>query len=391
MSRLCINLLGKIEFKYDEKNLEHKLSNKGIALISILMLERKKRFSRDKLVSYLWADSDEEAARYNLRYNLWNIRKIIPADEAGNELIISNKDFCSINEDYDMESDMLQLMKFESSKAEKSLDELIAYKKLFRGDFLEGVYLKNCDEFNERIIFERILFHNKYVELLNAISDKYIDFSRFRECIDIVNEWAGIEPYNEKIIQKQIAVYTRMGKRSDAVNCYKKFEAALRSNLSISPSSDLKREYNELINKLHEKPEDEIEKEGIIKKQSIEVEVQCISGIDYFCISDIIRKLILKCDRRYIFGLCKCYLDDLNFIQLEIGLGYEKLYNDKCALFTTIPDVRILDAFVKFMKYASDVYTIKLTIANPADMDSISSNILNYIEKEQIKDIVIVR
>ena len=38
MTELKINLLGKIEFQYGVNPLEHKLSNKGIALISLLML-----------------------------------------------------------------------------------------------------------------------------------------------------------------------------------------------------------------------------------------------------------------------------------------------------------------------------------------------------------------
>ncbi|QHI71490.1 hypothetical protein [Aminipila terrae] len=133
MTELIINLMGRVEFKYGEKNLEHKLSNKGVALISLLMLNIKNGISREKLISYLWADSDDEAARYNLRYNLWNIKKVIHADECGEDLILSTKDYCHLNAKYAFESDMLKLMKFECRGEEQSIEDLYSYKQLFRG------------------------------------------------------------------------------------------------------------------------------------------------------------------------------------------------------------------------------------------------------------------
>ncbi|HML36765.1 MAG TPA: BTAD domain-containing putative transcriptional regulator [Bacillota bacterium] len=386
MSKLSVNLLGRIEFKYGEKPLEHKLSNKGIALISLLMMDMGKEVSREKLITYLWADSDEEAARYNLRYNLWSIKKLIPSDEAGQELIVSRRDHCLLNPDYDFRSDMLELMKFENKSAERTLEELNACKELFRGDFLEGIYLKNCDDFNEKIIFERIVYQNKYVDLLREIADKYEIYQNYGECIRVLNELISIEPYNEKAVEKLIRAYAKWGKRSEVINYFKKFEASLRSNLNIAPGKELKLVYQKLMKEL-QMSAGETSGESRIRKQSIEIEVQCVENIDYFCLSDIIRKIILKGDRKYIFGLSKCYLEDLNFIQLEVGLGYEKLYTDKCTLHSSLPGVRIVDAFVKFMRYVSEIYTLKIIIINPGEMDRISLNILNYIKNLQIKDV----
>jgi len=389
MTKLSINLLGRVEFKFGEKKLEHKLSNKGIALISLLMLDTGKQICREKLISYLWADSDEEAARYNLRYNLWNIKKVIPADEKGHELIISHKDYCLINPEYDFKSDLHELSRFEKKGSDASIEELNTCKELFRGDFLEGIYIKNCDEFNERIILERIVYQNKYVDLLKYIAEKYETYKKYKECIQILNELIGIEPYNETIAQKQICVYINWGKRTEAISCYKKFEAALRSNLNIFPSKELKLLYS----KLTEEPQELIKESpanGRLKKQNIEIEVNCINNIDYFCISDMIRKIMLKADRKYIFGLNKCYLEDLNFIQLEVGLGYEKLYTDKCVLHTSLPSVRVVDAFVRLLRYISEIYRLQIKIINPEDMDPVSFNIVKYLRLLQIEDLAFV-
>lgn len=389
MSKLNINLMGSIEFKYENKRLEHKLSNKAIALISILMLDMGKQISREKLSAYLWADSDEEAARYNLRYNLWNIKKVIPTDEYGQELIIAQREFCLINPQYDFDSDIRELMKAEKNANTNSLEELNGYKELFRGDFLEGIYIKNCDEFNEKIIFERMVYQNKYVNLLSNIAEKYETYKNYKDCIQTLNELVSIEPYNEKFACKLMHAYIDWGQIGEAISCYKKFETTLRSNLNISPDKELKLLYIKLVEEAQDTAHTSQTNDSI-GKQNIEIEVLCIENIDYFCIAEIIRKLLLKCDRKYIFGFNKCYLDDLNFIQLEIGLGYEKIYTDKCVLHTMLPCVRIIEAFLKFIRYISKTYKLQIRITNPEDMDQVSANTINYIKQMGIADLDLI-
>ncbi|QHI71489.1 hypothetical protein Ami3637_03025 [Aminipila terrae] len=226
------------------------------------------------------------------------------------------------------------------------------------------------------------------MDLLNAIAEKSERYNKFEECIKILNELVSIEPYNEKIVQKLLNAYLNLEKRNEAINCYKKFEAALRSDLNISPSNELKLLYNKLMEKPMAVMSGSQDKGGF-KKQKLEIEVQCIENIDYFCVSDIIRKIILKGDRKYIFGLNKCYLDDLNFIQLEVGLGYEKLYTDKCTLHTSLPNVRIVDAFVKFIIYMNEIYILNISISDTDKMDSISFNVLNYLKQLKITDLYI--
>ncbi len=388
MTELKINLMGRVEFKYGEKNIEHKLSNKGIALISLLMLHMKNGVSRERLISYLWADSDEEAAKYNLRYNLWNIKKVIPTDEKGQDFILANKDYCRLNQNYFFESDILQLMSFENQETERSIEELGHCKQLFRGDFLEGVYLKNCDEFNEKIILERIVYQNKYVKLLKAIAEKYETGSQFEECIQILSELAGMEPYNEGIIQSKLNAYIQLGQWSDAIACYKKFEASLRSDLNVSPSQKLKLVYNKLLGKPQISTQKASGSSGF-KRQKLDIEVQCAENIDYFCIADLIRKIILRGDRKYIFQFNKCYLEDLNFIQLEVGIGYERLHGEKCSLRTWLPDVRIADACIRFILYVNDIYDLHVSLKNADKIDQASSQIIQYLKRLKIADLLI--
>lgn len=74
---LNIYFLGKSIIEYNSKRLEDQLGTKAIALICILLLNEERHLSREKIEGHLWPDSNTEAARYNLRYNLWVIKKNI--------------------------------------------------------------------------------------------------------------------------------------------------------------------------------------------------------------------------------------------------------------------------------------------------------------------------
>ena len=113
---LNISFLGKSKFEYDGKGLEDQLGNKAVALICLLILNDKRYLSREKIVGYLWPDSNIEAAKYNLRYNLWLIKKNICEDANGNLFLRVDNDCCCINKKYEFECDILDIVNFKPSK-----------------------------------------------------------------------------------------------------------------------------------------------------------------------------------------------------------------------------------------------------------------------------------
>ena len=232
---LTINMLGKVNITFNGVSIDDKLSQKLVALICLLVLNMDRDMSKEKIASYLWPDSKDDAAKYNLRYNLWMIKKLIPQDENGQNLIISGKNYCRINKDYNFYCDKIKLDQFKVEK-QSSVDELIKLKELFKGDFLEGLYLKNCNEFNEMILFERVVCQNKQVEILKKLVDLYDEKERYEDELQILNEIMMIEPYNEIFACRIMDIYMKLGKRGDAINYYKNFEINLRKNLNISPA-----------------------------------------------------------------------------------------------------------------------------------------------------------
>lgn len=75
-NNLKIKLFGNVTLTLNGTDITAKLSSKSIAIICILMLQKDMRISRQELINYLWPNSSEDAAKYNLRYNMWQQKRL---------------------------------------------------------------------------------------------------------------------------------------------------------------------------------------------------------------------------------------------------------------------------------------------------------------------------
>jgi DNA-binding SARP family transcriptional activator len=376
---LTINMLGKGAIFHDNECISEKLSSKLVALVCLLVLNRNRNMSKEKVVSYLWPDSDDEAAKSNLRFNLWTIRKTVPQSPDGEDFIVSGKDHCRINEKYQYSCDKTLLDSVKVSQID-NIEELLGLKDLFRGDFLEGLYLRNCSEFNEMILFERVVCQNKQVEILEKLIGLYEAQERYEEELRILNEVAAIEPYNEDFAYRAIRIYKLTGNRTAAINYYKNFEIVLRRNLDTSPNNELKLLYRELMeSSCGARPEHK--DGGNHAKKRIEAKVCGLKDVEYYGIAGIIDQIARSADRKYILELDPPLLADLRHIYSGLIPINESSRPDPDGNGRCVPSVRIALAFLKLIEHVSRRYDIDIRIADFADMDPFSQNLVHHIQK----------
>lgn len=85
---LQISLYGDISIRLGERDIAGELSKKSVGLIAYLLCAPGRQISKDTLRDLFWIDAGDKAA-YNLRFNLWNIKKHIP-QAGGQEFIINS-------------------------------------------------------------------------------------------------------------------------------------------------------------------------------------------------------------------------------------------------------------------------------------------------------------
>lgn len=389
---LNLQFMGKTKIKLNGKRLEDQLGAKTIALICILLLNNNKYLSREKIEGYLWPDSDTQAARYNLRYNLWLIKKNIGPDKNNNHFIKVEDRCCHINEEYNFNSDIINIKEFEPSK-EDSIVSLLKLKKLFKGEMLGGYYFKNCDELNDLIIFERMRFEQHQVRILKRLVELYELNQDYKSCIRIIIEIHEIEPYDEEMALKALEIYQKYDKPVSAITYYNKFSKTLSNSLGILPSSKVREKYQEIKSNLTstninndsmenlESSTDYISAPGKV----LEIFSGCIKGVKYFWIADVIGKLFkntsLECfnelDKNELFDLSSIQSDILEYLneQDQLQIDHER----------EIMSVNIINAFIKLIKCISKKYNLHITISNSSNMDDISINVLDYLKVSNIE------
>lgn len=373
---LNLNFLGKARVEYNGKSVVESFRNKTIALICLLVINNDKYLSRERILDYLWPDSSEEAAKNNLRYNLWLIKKIIGPSENGQEFLSIDKDHCGINMNYEFQCDILDIMKFKPQDS-STIESLLKLKNMFVGEFLEGCYYNNCEDFNEIIIFERTRFENFRVQILMSLERLYEEEGNTVECLNILKEILDIEQYDEEVAAKILTLYMKIGNRGSGIIFYNSFRDRLASRLGIQPSEKLRKKYEEL--KQSEETSIQPENFKAVKIQSI-----CIQAVQYFWMADVIGKLFaveqLECstrvNERIVHALRYMHPDILPEVKVQWNVE--------------VPAVQLVNAFIHLILNICKDYQLTIFISGITDMDTVSAGVLKYLKSSDIKELRIV-
>ena len=363
---LSIQLLGKTALRWHGKPLGSQLSRKSIPLLYLLLQSETHFLTRDKLACYLWPDSTTEAARYNLRYNLWQLKKALP--QCGSApLVIAQKGGCQLSSSYPWQCDLTMIKEFQISSS--SNEELLYLSQLFRGEVMEGWYLKNCGEFNDLILMDRMLCERRQVELLRTLARRYQDEGNFQLCLDTLHKITAVEPDNEEVAQAIMETYVQLGDRVGAIRYYKQFEGVLWNDLNISPNESLRDFYNRLKGGENHRSALSVPPPS----QEMVLAAHGIPEIPGSLLSELIAASLEQLGAELVLDLELPYLQDLRYISSELAVAYQK-HTGRPLLqeIDRVPDIRIINAFHALATHLCDDGTRHLRFVYQGQADPLS-------------------
>ncbi len=372
MDKLNINLLGNVEIYYNGELINNKLSAKSIGVLAILLCNEYKKVTREKLAYMFWPESFE-TANYNLRYNLWNLKKVISNDENDNEFIISDNKYCYINQDYNFNSDITYLENINKEKS-SDINTLKKLKELFRGEFLENFYFKECDDFNDWIFYQRSIFQKLHIQTLNKLLDQYLNLNVYDSAKDTLEEILLINPYDEESHYKLMNLLINNKESNLAIIHYKKYQTSLREDLNIFPQKKIKDLYLKLINN---KNNEEINHSKKVLKDGnniiIRINEYADSSVNYFAMSDLLEKLMLSFKKNILQGIPKIYLCDACLIQPSF---YDLVNNYSN---TELIEIRLYHSVKNILTYLSKDFLIQIYIYNVDKIDEKSTKFFKFL------------
>jgi len=376
---LNIKLMGSFSINHGKEEFLSKLSSKSAAIIAILICNDNNKMARDKLSATLWADSFE-TSNYNLRYNLWNIKKVIPGDESGNEFIVSTKEYCFINPKYIFECDIKVLEDVNVQEVDKEnpeiINKLIYAREHINGDFLDQFYIKDSDDFNEWVLFQRARYQKKYIQSLNLLLDYYTNEGIYEKAIEILEDILRVNPYEEEASFRLMKLHIEKNERHLAIIQYRKCYNTLRQELNISPQKKIRDLYMTLVDS--EAELDKTRKENVV----IKINEYADPGCEYILMSELSERLLEISKRNQIGGACKRYWMDISEIQPRVLDYIEMDYK-----ITTIKDIRLYNSLKNILSYLSNEKNIQILIANHEKIDCKSRQFLGMVENSNVASV----
>lgn len=224
MPRIELQLFGYPSVRLDGHGLDLTL-RKGLALLAYLA-ETVGPAGRDHMAGLLWPEADEEAARGRLRRTLHKIRVAFAID-----VIDADRSTLQLGRSLSITVDTHA---FEAACAAGEWNEAL---QLYNGDFLEGLSIDGCPEFEEWAFFRREALRSKLVHALERLVERELASGEPRAAVGAAARLVALDPLNEAAQRHLIGAYLHAGDRAAAMRQYQNCFRLLAAELGVAPDA----------------------------------------------------------------------------------------------------------------------------------------------------------
>lgn len=198
-----------------------------LALLALLALHRDAGLSRDKLLVYLWPDTDAERGRHLLSNALYGLRQGL-----GRDVLVAAGDALRLRP----EAVRVDVHEFLDA-LERDEPELAI--ELYAGPFLDGFFLSEAPEFEEWVEAERDRLARRFAAALEAVAERCEAAREFRRATECWSRLAARDPLNSRITLRLMRSLVAAGHPAAALQQARVHETLLREELDIDPDAEI--------------------------------------------------------------------------------------------------------------------------------------------------------
>jgi DNA-binding transcriptional activator of the SARP family len=194
-----------------------------LALLLLLASARERGLSRDKLMGYLWPESDTEHARNALRQTLHSLRRSV----GENELILGTTTL-RLNPQV-IESDLAD---FDAALQRNDVEQAVA---TYRGPLADGFFLSGAAEFERWLETERARRAQQFAGAVELLALAAAGRGEHTTAVTLWHRLAVHEPLNARIVAHLIEALAAAGDRMGALRQARLHEAQVLEEFGIPP------------------------------------------------------------------------------------------------------------------------------------------------------------
>lgn len=228
MKKLMCSLFGPPRIKSDGKTVNIK-SRKGLAMLAYLA-SAGWAVEREVLASLLWPEYDNCRARANLRRTLFTVQQTPIAGWFNADQYSISLTARAMNQ--------IDIARFDRHLAANSQESLRRAISLYKGDFLAGFYLPDCDAFEEWVIGERERYQRKMLDALDRLTLNYLTSGKYGAAVESARRQLALDNLREAAWRQLMVALAGSGRRAEALAEFYRCCQLLEDEVGVEPSGD---------------------------------------------------------------------------------------------------------------------------------------------------------
>ena len=200
-----------------------------MALLAVLAAASDGSVSRDRLLGLLWPDRDERTARHLLADSLYVLRRTL-----GDDAIVAAGDSVRLSPDL-VWSDVAEFRRALSE--ERWADSLVVY----RGDFLDGFYVRNAADFELWTHTERTRLRDLAARAASTLAVAREKAGDTTEAVAAAERALELAPIDERLFRELVRLLILTENRARAEAVARGFTERVALEVGVTPSVETMR------------------------------------------------------------------------------------------------------------------------------------------------------
>ncbi|MFQ5615328.1 MAG: BTAD domain-containing putative transcriptional regulator, partial [Anaerolineales bacterium] len=231
-----LKLLGTVRVERDGRPVQGFESRKALALLAYLAVQGQP-VPRSRLADLFWGDKPEASGRNNLSRVLSNLSTLLPG------CLEADRYTVRLNPNIPFELDVAE---FETKITQGDAASLAEAANLYRGDFMEGIYLDDCPGVEIWMVSERERRREQAAQALQTLVEHHAWRGQYQEGLAYTARLLALDPWREEAHRQKMLLLARTAQRSAALKQYDKCRRILAEELDVEPSHETKALYERI-------------------------------------------------------------------------------------------------------------------------------------------------
>ena len=225
---LRLRTLGGLTIEDEKGPLAGAIARKrSLALLALVGLGTEQGLSRDRVLAYLWPESDTDRARNNLKQTLFQLRQDLHEDVFARSPGVLRLEPAAISVD---------ACEFQAALDRNNPTTAVT---LYRGPFLDGFYLPGLVEFEHWNESERIRLAQRYAAALEALAATSTQRGDHAGASEWWRRLAGHDPLSARFAMGLMRALAQAGDRAAALEHARVYQELVRAELESEPDPEV--------------------------------------------------------------------------------------------------------------------------------------------------------